>query len=80
MQGTNTPEFTNPARWKLTMLEHFREMHRRNDLLQVALDKSIAEVARLQAEALESQPLPAQPALSRFEQFRRKSHARMMAS
>lgn len=70
----------NLARWKNDMLCHLRDERKRNDLLQARLDQAQAEIARLQRMALEKAPLPAPPKPSRFERFRRKSLARMMAS
>lgn len=44
--------------WREEMLAHLREEKRRNALLQAALDKAMAEVARLQATALAHKPAP----------------------
>lgn len=79
MQGTNSPEFTNPDRWKLSMLEHFREMHRRNDLLQAALDKSIAEVAKRQAASM-ADPLRVELEAAQAEIVRLREQAARLRS
>lgn len=52
MRGSGLPEHTNPERWKLTMLEHFKDLHARADLLQERLDDAQAQIAKMQRAAM----------------------------
>ncbi len=74
MSGKSSLELSHPERWKLTMLTHFSDMHRRNDLLQQKLDEANARIARMQAEALDKE-LPLPPRGDAMEQLRRRSKA-----
>ncbi len=58
------------SRWKNDMVCHLRDERERNRLLQQRLDDANAMIARLQVQQMPP---------TRFEQFRRKSHARMRA-
>ena len=51
-------------RWQTDAIAHMRELHRRNELLQTALDEAMAEVAKAQRQLLESRPAPVQVVLS----------------
>lgn len=55
----DSPEHTNPEAWKLTMLEHFRDLHIKNDqleqrnvLLQAKLDEAMARIAKTQQQEM----------------------------
>lgn len=46
------------SQWREDMLAHLKEEKRRNALLQAALDKAIADLAKLQAKVMENRPAP----------------------
>lgn len=51
----DSPEHTNPERWKMTMLEHFKALHERADLLQARLDDANAVIAKMQQERFQAE-------------------------
>jgi len=48
----DSPEHTHPERWKMTMLQHFHDLHARNELLQQSLDDANAVIAKMQAREM----------------------------
>ena len=51
----DSPERTPPERWKMRMLEHFKNLHERADLLQARLDDANAIIAKMQAERFQKE-------------------------